>query len=77
VELAATGMKPESNPPSCFAHGSAKLDWVTVWFCNESYEYHAAKTLQEGRANGLKIDDRSRVGICARKDMLSPRTTQV
>lgn len=26
------GMKPESIPPSIFLQGSAKVDWVTVWF---------------------------------------------
>ena len=37
VAPAATGWKPESTPrePSGlvkFAHGAAKVDWVTVWF---------------------------------------------
>lgn len=37
VAFAATGMKPESTPVLPFArvsivHGSAKVDWVTVWF---------------------------------------------
>jgi hypothetical protein len=41
VELAATNWKPESNPPGAGEQGSAKLDWVTVWFykfqCQLSY----------------------------------------
>ena len=37
VAFAATGIKPESMPVLPFArvmsvHGSAKVDWVTVWF---------------------------------------------
>lgn len=37
VALAETGMKPESTPVLPLArvmieHGSAKVDWVTVWF---------------------------------------------
>jgi hypothetical protein len=37
VALSATGMNPESKPTlpvvvRIFTQGSAKVDWVTVWF---------------------------------------------
>ena len=32
VELAGTGMKPESMPLDIGWHGAAKVDCVTVWF---------------------------------------------
>ena len=36
VASAATGWKPESRPVSLmFAHGCAKVDWVTVWFLDK------------------------------------------
>jgi len=32
VTFAATGLNPESKPPSILPQGSAKEDWVAVWF---------------------------------------------